>query len=93
MLCYLGDEDLQTIFLGADIFGGIDHRPCRAAAVQLGRGNKNTTLVQTHHSVRQTAGNIRRNIIIIAAYSGSKVRAEETRRGTPGGVSSAGLLT
>lgn len=32
---YRGDEDLQSILLGADIFSGIDHRPCGPAAVQL----------------------------------------------------------
>lgn len=29
-----GDEGLQSLLLGADIFGGINHRPCGTAAVQ-----------------------------------------------------------
>lgn len=42
---YRGDQGLQTLPLGADIFGGIDHRPCGAAAVELRGGNQNTVLV------------------------------------------------
>ena len=41
-VCYRGDEDLQSLLLGADVFGGIDHCSRGAAAVQLWRGNKNT---------------------------------------------------
>lgn len=41
-VCYRGDEDLQSLLLGADVFGGIDHGSRGAAAVQLWRGNKNT---------------------------------------------------
>lgn len=32
---YLGDEDLQPLLLGANVFGGIDDRPRGAATVQL----------------------------------------------------------
>lgn len=39
---YRGDQGLQTLLLGADIFGGINHRPCGAAAVQLRGGNQNS---------------------------------------------------
>lgn len=42
---YRGDQGLQTLLLGADIFGGINHRPCGAAAVQLRGRNQNTVLV------------------------------------------------
>lgn len=42
---YRGDQGLQTLLLGADIFGGINHRPCGAAAVELRGGSQNTVLV------------------------------------------------
>lgn len=42
---YRGDQGLQTLLLGADIFGGINHCPCGAAAVELRGGNQNTVLV------------------------------------------------
>lgn len=38
---YRGDEDLQALLFGADVSGGVDHRPRGAAAVQLQAGSHN----------------------------------------------------
>lgn len=44
VLRYRGDEDLQPLLLGADVLGGVDHRPRRAAAVELGEETRTPQL-------------------------------------------------
>lgn len=38
---YRGDGDVHALLFGADVFGGVDHHPCGAAAVQLRAGSHN----------------------------------------------------
>lgn len=39
--CYRGDEDFQSLLLGADLSTGVKHGPCRATAVQLRQRDTN----------------------------------------------------
>lgn len=53
---YRGDEGLQAILFGADVFGGVNHRPRGAAAVQLRAGSHNISSSREKRNRLMTPG-------------------------------------